>query len=123
MRIGKLAEKAGVSRDTIRLYERMGLIKKVTRPYEYNNYKEYDEENVERIKLILVMKQFGMTLRECGEVLDNIESDKFDMDYQSAFVTQKLKEIDEKIKELKSLKKILKKYVDVYCSRLDDQRQ
>lgn len=118
MRIGELAKQTGVSRDTIRLYERMGLVKGVTRPHEFNNYKEYADENVERIRLILLMKKFGMTLKECANILTKIEENSFDLEYQKAFVAQKIKEIEDKIEELTSLKEILSGYLDAYCNEL-----
>ncbi len=119
MKIGKIAEMTGITRDTIRLYEQMGLVKNVTRPHEYNNYKEYGEENVERIRLILMMKKFGMTLKECKMVLDKIEDNSYDLDFQQSFVKQKINEIDQQIKELKQLKGALKEHIDQLCNRVN----
>ena len=85
MRIGLIAEKAGVSRDTVRLYENMGLLTGITQPYEYNNYKEYSEENIERINIIRSMKNMGFSLKECKDVFTNIQDDNFDQDYQKNF--------------------------------------
>ena len=116
MKIGKLAELTGITRDTIRLYERMGLLKNVTRPFDFNNYKDYGEENVGRINLILQMKKIGFSLRECKEVLDKIEDGVFDVEFQNSFLKKKLKEIDEKIEELLSLKAILSTYMEADCS-------
>ena len=118
MKIGDLAKLTGVSRDTIRLYERMELVKNVTRPYQFNNYKDYGEENVKRIRLILMMKKFGMTLKDCKMILDKMEEDNFDMEFQKTFVQQKIKEIDEQIKELEALKETLKKHVGEYCNQM-----
>ncbi len=118
MKIGTLAKATGVTRDTIRLYERMEIIKNVTRPYEFNNYKEYGEENIEKIKLILMMKKFGMSLKECKFVLDKMETNNFDLDFQKQFVNQKISEIDQKIKELQELKRTLKQHVNTFCSQL-----
>ncbi|WP_196888930.1 MerR family transcriptional regulator [Aureivirga sp. CE67] len=103
MKVGELAKKTGVTRDTIRLYEKMGLVKNVSQPYEYNNYKEYGDENVERVKLVLKMKKHGLKLQECKEIIDNIESNE-DPDFHHKFLKQKIEELDQKIKELKALK-------------------
>ena len=72
MKVGALSKLSGVSRDTVRLYEKLGLLKNISRPYEYNNYKEYGEENVKRIHLIKQMQTFGITLKESKEILVSI---------------------------------------------------
>lgn len=115
MRIGQIADKTGVSRDTIRLYEDMGLLVRVTRPNEYNNYKDYPEENIERVKMIITMKKLGLTLKECKQVMSTIEHDGYDREFQHDFLHNKIKEIDTKIKDLKNLKKVLIKYQNEGC--------
>ena len=62
------------------------------------------------------MKKFDTTLKECQIVLDKIENNTFDLDYQKTFVNQKIKEIDEKIKQLENLKETLKEHLNAYCS-------
>jgi DNA-binding transcriptional MerR regulator len=119
MRIGVLAEKTGVSRDTIRLYEGMGLLKNVTRPHKYNNYKEYSEENIERIKVVLTMKNLGLSLKECKNVMETIANNSFDEKYRNEFVTRKLAEIDAKIAALSSLRETLQKHLNANCDKQD----
>ncbi|WP_196894495.1 MerR family transcriptional regulator [Aureivirga marina] len=112
MKIGQLAKITGVSRDTVRLYEKMGLVKNVSQPYEYNNYKEYGDENVERIKLVLDMKKHGLKLSECKEILDNLENHENDTEFRKKFLTQKIEELDKKIKELNALKKTFETFLE-----------
>lgn len=107
MRIGEISNKTGVSRDTVRLYERMGLLEKVTRPHEWNNYKEYDQGNVKRIKLILSLKSFGFTLKECREVLSLMGGDTIDEEIRAKLIRDKIIEIESKIEELSSTKQLL----------------
>lgn len=116
MRIGLIAEKTGISRDAIRLYESMGLIKAASRPNKYNNYKEYTEHHIEQINFILSMKHLGFTLKQCKEVLDNIQSDHFDDAFKSKFLHQKIEEIEVKIKELQVLKEKLEQFKDYQCN-------
>ena len=117
MRIGLIAEKAGVSRDTVRLYESMGLLTGITQPYEYNNYKEYSEENIERIKIIRSMKTLGFSLKECKEVISNIQTDNFDKDYQMRFLNSKIDEINQKIEELVILRDKLEGFRNYSCDK------
>ena len=52
MLIGELSAKTGLTRDTIRFYEKEGLIKIARKQRRENNYKEYDETVLERLNLI-----------------------------------------------------------------------
>ncbi len=52
MLIGELARQTGLSKDTIRFYEKMGLIAASQRPAGTRLYKEYDPDMVERLALI-----------------------------------------------------------------------
>ena len=61
MKIGELSKRASVSRDTIRFYEKHSLMVNVTRPNEWNNYKDYPEENLKRLLIIKCLKKFGFT--------------------------------------------------------------
>ena len=67
MTISRAADEAGVGVETIRFYERMGLIEQPLRPS--GGYREYDRETVERIRFIQQAQELGFTLREIGELL------------------------------------------------------
>ena len=107
MKIGTLSKESGVSRDTVRLYEKLGLLKEVSRPYEFNNYKDYGERNIERIKMVKQLQAMGLTLRECKEVLDAIDSGNFDEHSGEELIQSRILQIDAKIKELEKTKALL----------------
>lgn len=107
MKIGKLVEQTGVSKDTIRYYEKFGLLKGVSRPNPYNNYKDYPKDNVKRILFILEMKKFGMTLNECKAVIASIEQGDLDDSHKETFVDKKLRDIEKKIEELSAIRLLL----------------
>lgn len=67
MTISRAADEAGVGVETIRFYERKGLIEQPLRPS--GGYREYDRETVERIRFIQQAQDLGFTLREIGELL------------------------------------------------------
>ena len=70
MKIGQLSAEAGVSRDTIRFYESRGMLNDISRPFEWNNYKDYGEENVRRIRIIKYLQGFSFKLQEIKKLLD-----------------------------------------------------
>jgi DNA-binding transcriptional MerR regulator len=65
--IGTVANKAGVTPDTVRYYERLGLVPKPARTAA--GYREYGDGIVKRLTLIRNAQQFGFSLREIGSFL------------------------------------------------------
>jgi DNA-binding transcriptional MerR regulator len=67
VKIGEIAERSGVSRDTIRYYERIGLLARATR--SASGYRVYSEGAVERIRLVRNAVRFGFSLSELATFL------------------------------------------------------
>ncbi len=65
--IGKLSKMAGVTNDTVRFYERYGLIAPVSR--SKSNYRLYREEDALRLRFIKRAKALGFTLNEIKDLL------------------------------------------------------
>jgi DNA-binding transcriptional MerR regulator len=104
MRIGELCEQAGVSRDTVRYYERIGLLDKATQPHVTNTYKRYSALSLQRIRLIVHAKALGFTLAEIRDVIDVWDSPSFDTAKKIACLQAKLDELDEKSHALNQLR-------------------
>lgn len=68
MRIGELAEKAGVTPRTIRYYENLGLLSPSER--EGKGFRYYTEAELARLRKIDALKALGLTLEEIGDCLD-----------------------------------------------------
>lgn len=101
MLIGELSKKTGVSRDTIRFYEKTGLIKANKKGRRENNYREYSEKDLERLQLILLLKDYGFTLNDIKSILNQMEDDR-DEAYKElpSRIEARLTEIETKIEEL-----------------------
>jgi MerR family copper efflux transcriptional regulator len=69
MLIGELSRRTGFSHDTIRFYEKKGLIKVDRKSRRENNYKEYTEVVYERLVLIKTVKDLGFTLNEVDDFI------------------------------------------------------
>ncbi len=67
MRIGQVAKRAGVNVETIRFYERKGLIKQP--PRHAGGYREYPHDAIARIRFIKRAKELGFSLTEISELL------------------------------------------------------
>jgi Hg(II)-responsive transcriptional regulator len=107
LRIGKLAEAAGVGVETIRFYERRGLLAQPAR--RQSGYREYATEDVTRIRFIKSAQQLGFTLKEISELI-RLEQDANGQcgDVQTR-ATEKMRGIDEKIAALMSMRSELER--------------
>jgi DNA-binding transcriptional MerR regulator len=104
MLIGELSARTGFSRDTIRFYEKQGLISLHRRQRRGNNYKEYSEEVLERLLAIKRIKGFGFTLNEVADLLDMIEVKQATCRNVSGLIDSKVNLLDKKIRELIQLR-------------------
>ena len=66
MRIGELAERVGVSTDTLRFYERSGWLPRPER--RDNAYREYDEADVEHIRLLIDLRRLEIPLEDAARI-------------------------------------------------------
>jgi len=108
MTIGRLAKEAGINIDTIRYYERNGLIPEPVR--RASGYREYGSADLRRLRFILRAKDLGFTLAEIGELL-SLSGDK-DVRGVKRRAEQRLEQVEYKIKELQRVRRGLKTLVD-----------
>lgn len=108
--IGKLAERAGISTDTLRYYEKMGLIKAASRSEA--GYRIYGEEAERILQFIQGAKTLNFTLEEIRQLLTLNRSDKATCAEVLKHTTGKITEAEQKIRELKEVKKILTSLVE-----------
>ncbi len=104
--IGKVAQRAGVGIETVRFYERTGLIDEP--PRGPSGYRQYPESVIPRLRFIRRAKDLGFTLKEIKELL----SLRFDPETTCADVRyraeRKIAAIDEKMRCLRRMKRALR---------------
>lgn len=102
MTISKAARRAGVGVETIRFYERKGLIQQPPR-IESSAYRDYPEETIERIRFIRQAQELGFSLREVHELLSLRADPRADAAEVRARATAKLDDVNEKIRRLQRI--------------------
>jgi Hg(II)-responsive transcriptional regulator len=103
MTIGHAARQAGVGVETIRFYERRGLIRQPVRP-RGGGYRFYDAEVVERIRFIRQAQELGFSLREIMELLSLRADPAADCADVRAQAVTKRAEVDHKIAQLRHIR-------------------
>ena len=109
MQIGQLASQSGVAIDTVRYYERSGLIEPPQR--RPSGYRDYRSTDVERIRFIRQCKALGFTLDEIRELLRLNEARDGDRAEVRALAENRLEDIERRLAELQSIRDTLKELV------------
>lgn len=102
MKIGELATACDLPAQTIRFYEKRGLLPEPKRLP--NGYRSYDDVIVERIAFIRRSQAAGLTLAEIGGVLNVRAEGNAPCSHVSELLTTKLGKIQDRIDELTALK-------------------
>jgi MerR family mercuric resistance operon transcriptional regulator len=101
--IGALAREAGVGVETVRYYQRRGLLPEP--PRSRGEVRRYGAEEVRRLKFIRSAQAAGFTLNEIGELLELSASD--DRARARELAQARVAALDEKINELKEAREAL----------------
>lgn len=113
LRPGQVAELTGVNVQTLRYYERRGLVPPPDR--SHGGHRLYEPDTVERIKLIRVARRLGFTL---NEVSDLITGKPRRQSRLSERAEAKLDEIDRRIADMQLVRRALRIVVEGKCESL-----
>ncbi len=114
LKIGQLAERAGVSVETIRFYESKGLISPAGR--SANGYRLYNELDGARLRFILNAKSVGFTLKEITDLLAlRVHADHHTCEDVKQLTHTKMHEIAEKIAQLTAIHNSLQGLHNACC--------
>ena len=105
--IGEMAQRAGVNIETVRYYERRGLIPRPAR--SESGYRLYSEDTINLIKFIRHAKELGFSLREIKELLSLRIGEGVSCAQVRGRAEAKIAEIEERIRSLKKMKNALVK--------------
>jgi len=110
MRIGELAKSAGVTPDTIRYYEREGLLPHPDRTP--SGYRDYRADVVDDLQFIKKAQGLGLKLSDVREVLEISSGGRPPCEHVRATVTTRLSEVERRMKELRALRSTLRETME-----------
>jgi MerR family mercuric resistance operon transcriptional regulator len=105
LKISQVAEQANVNIETIRYYERQGLIPKV--PRTEGGYRQFSSETIERIKFIKRGQELGFTLTQVKKILSVSDGKEYNCHDIQQFALRKIEEVERKILDLGKIKSVL----------------
>ena len=99
--IGELSNHTGVSTQTIRYYEKIGLLQDPMRAS--NGYRQYDDRDIERLKFITRARQLDFSLDDIDEILALKERREAPYRYVMDLMEQQMRAIEQRISDLRQL--------------------
>jgi MerR family Zn(II)-responsive transcriptional regulator of zntA len=112
MLIKELSKRTGISTDTIRFYEKQGLLDETHFERSSNGYRHYSEDGVQRLNLIKMGQLAGFTLSEMCEAIRAWETDELSPAEKEFYMCRKLEEIDQKMIAMNKIKAYLQSKID-----------
>jgi DNA-binding transcriptional MerR regulator len=110
--VSQLAERAGVRADTVRYYERVGLLPAPARSPA--GYRTYDEAAVERLRFIKGAQRVGLRLRHIVELLEVADRGQCPCGHTETLLRQRLAEVDAELDRLEALRTELARLLDAH---------
>ena len=104
MKISEVAAKTGVTNRAIRYYEELNLIKSNRLS---NNYREYDNDSLDKLKFISRARKLGFSIDECSSLISLFNNKTRKSSEVRKIAINKREELKKQIKELKNLEKSL----------------
>lgn len=105
MRIGELAQAVGCHIETVRYYEKVGLIPASAR--RPNGYRDYSDRHLQYLRLVRRARSLGFSQSEIQELVNLIEIKDSSCGQVFDIVTKQIKVLDNKLKEIRRIKKAL----------------
>lgn len=117
LNIGQVANRTGVTVETVRFYEKQSLIAKPVRTNA--GYRQYPPETVKRVLFIQHAKEVGFALKDIGDLLALRQKPGTSCSDIKFRATQKIEEVDQKIQDLNRIRAALGRMV-MKCSGQGD---
>ncbi len=114
--IGQAAQRAGVGVETIRFYERKGLIRQPQRP-KTGGYRDYSGDIVGRIRFIRQAQDLGFSLRDVADLLGLRADPDSDCAQVQKRAREKLDEVERKVARLRDIGASLRQVIAACPSR------
>jgi DNA-binding transcriptional MerR regulator len=116
LRSGEVARQAGVSPDTLRHYERVGVLPRPRRGA--NGYRQYDGAAVDRVRLVRRSLAVGFTLEELARILAARERGSPPCRQVRRLAAEKLEQLEKRMAEMQHLKEELARTIRDWDARL-----
>ena len=106
---GELSKKTGVNAETIRYYEKIGLMPEP--PRSSGGYRVYNDAHLKRLSFIKRCRELGFTLKEIAALLRLVDGGEYTCAEIKGHTLTHLKDVDQKIRDLRKMQRTLRSMV------------
>lgn len=104
MLIGEVAKRAGLSKDTIRHYEALGLLHSTPKRAGTREYRDFDNTTLERLSMIAFAKRMQIPLRTMVDPINRALSNQSTATERAAFAQKCIEDVETRIAELQMIR-------------------
>ncbi|WP_182482108.1 MerR family DNA-binding protein [Henriciella barbarensis] len=104
MLIGEVSKRAGVTKEAVRHYVDLDLLRPTPKQAGTRVYQDFSERDLERLKWVVVGKSLGFSLSEIEHYLTLFMDERLSREKAAQMFRDKLKDVDEKIGQLQVIK-------------------
>ncbi len=105
MKRGELAKRSGCNAETIRYYEKIGLIPEPLR--SANGYRQYGEFHASRLRFVMRGRDLGFSIEDLRSLLDLVDRNAISCGEVEKLAEEHLQSVRKKINDLKRMEKVL----------------
>jgi len=116
MKIAEVSEKYGLSLDTLRYYERIGLIPTVTRTP--NGIREYGEMDIKRVEFVKCMRGAGLPIEVLIDYVSLVQQGDETIEARKEILKEQRVQLAAKITELQATLSLLDHKIDIYENKI-----
>ena len=121
MTIAEVSKKFGLSQDTLRYYERIGLIPAIKR--NASGFRNYDEQDCNRIEFIMCMRSAGLPIEALIEYMHLQSLGDHTISARKEILMQQRDELAERVAEMQKTLDRLNRKIEIYESRILEREQ
>ncbi len=118
MKIAEVSEKYGLSADTLRYYERVGLLPSVTRTE--SGIREFSEVDIKRVEFIKCMRSAGLPVEVLTEYIAMVQQGDSTVAARKAILSEQRELLKARMQEMQKTLDLLNYKIDIYESKLLD---
>lgn len=118
MNIKEVSEKYSISTDTLRYYERIGVIPPVTR--DKNGYRDFSEKDLNWVYFAKVLRQAGVTIERLVDYTNLSKQGGKTLETRKAILADQLEDINKSIEEFEEARDYLKYKLDSFYTHMVD---
>lgn len=114
---GEVVERSGFSLDTLRYYERIGLLERVGR--SANGHRRFDQRDLDWLGILRCLRDTGMPIAEMRRYAESSRAGEATLEERLALLTEHEARVEQHIAELRAQQQHLRDKIDWYRSQLD----